>query len=121
MLVGPDGCHYENEHHVLHYAVLHLCGCGQPEEAFNLCRDVLDCFDRREARKGGDEWIDAEAAVTEIIKTRPEITAHVISHLLTHFDLLEHGSSVGGSWLTTRGERVVDHGPMTEALIENGR
>ncbi len=40
-LIGPDGCHYENEHQACHYAMLKLCGCGSPEEAYNFCRDVL--------------------------------------------------------------------------------
>lgn len=116
-LVGPDGCHYENEHQACHYALLKLCGCGAPEEAYNFCRDALLAFQRIE----GAPWIDAEAKLTDLIKARPDTAAHVLAHLLTHLDLLEHGSSVGGSWPTEDGKRIIDLGSMTEALMEDGR
>lgn len=117
MLVGPDGCHYDNEHQAAHYGLLHLCGCGCPEDAYNFCRDVLSAFDRR----GDRPWINAEDVVKAIILQRPDEAAHVIAHLLSHLNLLEHGGSVGGSWLTDDGARIVDMGPMTEDLMEQGR
>ncbi len=63
----------------------------------------------------------AEDAIAKIIKERPDQAAHVIAHLFTHLDLLEHGGSVGGSWLTKDGDRIIDLGPMTEELLEAGR
>lgn len=122
-LIGPDGCHYENEHQAVHYGLLKLCGCGSPEDAYNFCRDVLACFDRRGCHDTPPtkEWIMAEDAVAAIIKARPDQAAHVIAHLLTHLDLIEHGGSVGGSWLKNDGERIIDLGPMTEELLEDGR
>lgn len=117
-LIGPDDCHYENEHQAAHYGLLHLCGCGCPEDAYNFCRDVLAAFDRRDRTK---EWIDAENAVKDIIMKRPDEAAHVIAHLLSHMRLLEHGGSVGGSWLTDDGARIVDMGPVTEELMDEGR
>ena len=116
-LIGPDECHYANVHQAMHYGLLHLCGCGAPEDAFNLCQKMLACFDRRASRRSG-EWINAEKTLTELIYGDAATAAHVLAHLLTHLDLLEHGGSVGGSWLTTKGETVVDAGPMTEELME---
>jgi hypothetical protein len=116
-LVGPSGCHYSNEHQAAHFDLLHLCGCGRPEDAFNFCRDVLSAFDRRGV-EGLDGWINAEGAVRAIIVARPDEAAHVISHLLTHLDLLEHGGSVGGSWLTDDGARIVDLGPTTDEIMD---
>ncbi len=115
-LIGPDGCHYENEHQAAHYGLLKLCGCGLPENAYNFCRDALACFDRRGCHDEPPtrEWIDAEDALKELIKKRPDDMAHVLAHLLTHLDLLEHGGSVGGSWLTDDGARIVDMAPMTK-------
>lgn len=114
-LVGPDECHYGTEKQAFHYAFLKMCGCGCPEDAFNFCRDVLGKFDRRANRSDDTApWINAEDAVKALILERPDDAAHVISHLLTHLRLLEHGGSVGGSWLTAWGEQVVDGGPMAE-------
>jgi hypothetical protein len=119
LLIGPDGCHYSNDHQAAHSGLLHLCGCGSPEDAYNFCRDVLVAFDRRENRKDGTKpWVDAERVVAGIIRERPDEAAHVIAHLLTHLNLLEHGGSVGGSWLTPDGERIVDLGPTTEELMD---
>jgi len=121
-LIGPDGCHYDNEHQAAHFGVLHLCGCGCPEDAYNFCRDALMAFDRRGCHDTPPtrQWIDAEGAVEKLVRERPDHAAHVISHFLSHLKLLEHGSSVGGSWLTDDGERIVDMGPMTEEKMEEG-
>jgi hypothetical protein len=113
MLIGPDGCHYMNEHQAAHFGLLGLCGCGSPEDSFNFCRDVLVCFDRR-----GEEWVSAEDAISVLVSNRPEIAAHVLAHLLTNLNLIEHGSSVGGSWLTENGQRIVDLGPVTEDQMD---
>lgn len=120
MLIGPDGCHYENEHQAAHFGLLGLCGCGSPEDAYNFCRDALDCFDRRGCREvpPSRDWINAEDALKSLIQARPNEAAHVLAHLLTHLNLLEHGGSVGGSWLTDNGARIIDMGPMTEELMD---
>lgn len=121
LLIGPDGCHYDTEKKAAHYGLLHLCGCGSPEEAYNFCRDALSAFDRRGChdKPPTREWVNAEEVLTAIIKERPDQAVHVLAHLLTHLDLLEHGGSVGGSWLTKYGERIIDMGPMTEDELDN--
>ncbi len=121
LLVGPSGCHYSNEHQAVHYDLLQLCGCGLPEDAYNFCRDVLILFDRRGChdKPPTKEWVNSEEELTRLILQRPEITAHVLTHLFDHLNLLEHGSSVFGSWLTANGERIVDMSPMTRELMED--
>lgn len=121
MLVGPDGCHYENEHQAMHFAVLGLCGCGDTTGAYNFCRSVVACFDRRGVHDDPPTrpWIDAEKAVAEIIKADPEMAAHVIAHLLdARRSLLEHGSMVGSSWLDENGVRLVDMPPATDEIMD---
>lgn len=122
-LIGPDGCHYENEHQACHYAVLHLCGCGSPEEAYNFCRDALALFDRRGTNDNPPtkEWVNAETMLVSLVKERPAEAAHVLAHFLSHLKLTEHGGTVGGSWLTENGTRIIDLGPTTEELLEQGR
>lgn len=109
MLIGPDGCHYTTEREAYHFAVLKLCGCGNPEGAYNFCREVLTAFDRREK-----PWINAQEVITKIVAADPELAGHVIAHLFDHLGLLEHGTNIGGSWLTELGATIVDAGAITE-------
>ena len=121
LLIGPDGCHYFNEHQAAHFGLLHLCGCGVPEDAYNFCREALECFDRRGCHDHPPtrDWINAEDALARLVQARPHDTAHVLAHLLNHFNLLEHGGGVGGSWLTEDGQRIIDMGPTTGALMDD--
>jgi hypothetical protein len=112
MFIGPDECHYESERECYHYGVLKLCGCGSPEEAYNFLRDVLQTCDRRDE----SAWKDAEGATKALILQSPEIAAHALLHLLTNLDVIEHGGSVGGSWLTDTGTAIVDLPPFTEDM-----
>ncbi len=115
MLVGVDGCHYRTAQEAFHISVLGMCGCGLPVESFNFLKAVAACFDRR--AKG--EWLNAEKAVTELVKADPEIVAHVLAHVLSHLDVLEHGGGVGGSWLTDKGAALVDLADATEEDFED--
>lgn len=115
MLVGADGCHYRTAQEAFHFSVLGMCGCGLPVESFNFLKWVTACFDRRDKSK----WINAEEAVTALVKTDPEIVAHVLAHVLSRLDVLEHGGSVGGSWLTDKGAAFVDLADATEQDFED--
>jgi hypothetical protein len=73
---------------------LGLCGCGNPEEGFTLVRDLLDLAPFY------DNW---EAAYQRIGSPG----AHqIVLAMLTNADLLSHGGSIGGSWLTPKGEFI---------------
>jgi hypothetical protein len=122
-LIGPDGCHYANEHQAMHFAVLGLCGCGDTTGAYNFCRSVIACFDRRGVHDNPPtrQWISAEAAIAEIIKADPEMAAHVIAHLLDRNKLLEHGGVISGSWLAENGIRLVDMPPATDEIMDEER
>jgi len=110
MLIGPDGCHYANEKQAAHFGLLGLCGCGNPEGSYNFCRQFLQAHDSRT----DDDRPWPPDIVEKLVANNPAMAAHVLAHLFTHLDLLEHGGSVGGSWLTTDGARIVDMGEMTE-------
>lgn len=119
-LIGPDGGQYVNGHQAAYYALLKLCACGSPDDAFNFCRDAVSCFDRRGCNDDPPtrDWINAENALKELIQERPWDAAHVLAHLFNHIELLEHGGNVGGSWLTDKGEIIVDLGPVTQDILD---
>jgi hypothetical protein len=85
----------EHLHKLVHYD-LNLCGCGNPEDAYVLIRDLLGLapfYDHPQQvrdRIGGDEGAQ-----------------HIVLSLMDHTGLIEHGSSIGGSWITPKGEHFL--------------
>lgn len=77
----------------LFYDQLGLCGCGLPEESFDLVRDALAIIGG-----GGEErWKEVE----EIIPQRA--ARHMVLSMLDMADLTEHGTVITGCWLTPKG------------------
>lgn len=86
------------------YDILNLCGCGNPEDTWDVIRRVLRI--RLEAR---------DIAYAEMIQRyKDELhldddddlqhgSLQFILYILDHFGLVEHGSSIGGCWLTDLG------------------
>jgi hypothetical protein len=76
----------------LFYEELHLCGCGNPEDAYALIRQLLDLT----------PFYDDPDAVRHLIGQPGAY--HMVLGMLTHADLIEHGGGIGGSWITPKGE-----------------
>ena len=107
-LIGPDGCHYENEADAMYYGQLQLCGCGCPEEIHKF---LLDCMALRK-----DDYpniIDYEK-IEQLIQEKPDVVAEFVLHFLDQKEVIEHGGSVYGSWLTKRGQQMLEIGPIQE-------
>lgn len=81
--------------HALLYAEppegLGICGCGNPEEALALVRDLLVLA----------PFYDNPAAVEARIVDPG--ARHLVLSMLDNAGLIEHGSSIGGAWLTAKG------------------
>lgn len=74
------------------YDELHACGCGNFTSRLELVRQVLrDC-----PLYEGDSW-----------QKYSEPAAEWLLCVLTDADLIEHGTSIGGSWLTDKGRRFL--------------
>lgn len=111
LLIGPDGCHYENERKAMYYDQLHFCGCGDPYSMHAFVIECLSEFDRDKHGFGHGTGIDR---LVTIVTEKPELAADFIAYVLDHLHLTEHGGSIGGSWLTERGKQFIEIGPMTE-------
>lgn len=91
-----DGLTEQVRQHInsLFYDQLKLCGCGLPEEAFDLVRDVL-------AIVGGDgkePWKQLEALIPQ------GAARHMVLSMLDSAELIEHGTIITGGWLTDKGK-----------------
>jgi hypothetical protein len=73
---------------------LDFCGCGNPEDVWRLIHSILALTPLHEDghRQQVRELVGTDAAF------------HVVLYVMTSGDLLEHGGSVGGSWITPKGE-----------------
>ncbi|MFC7794551.1 hypothetical protein [Streptomyces cinereoruber] len=77
----------------LFYMDLHLCGCGLPEEAFDLVRDLLAVI-------GSDSkkpWKELESLVPQ------GAALHMVLSMLDEAGLIDHGRIITGCWLTPKG------------------
>lgn len=74
---------------------LRFCGCGRPEDRLDLVVEMLcACPWYEGAWEGFSERLTSAGF-------------EFIADQLTAAELIEHGSSVGGSWLTEKGQRFL--------------
>lgn len=75
---------------------LRFCGCGNPEDAYALVRDLLALA----------PFYDHQAEVRERIGGGPGVEMLVL-YALDGAGLIEHGTGIGGSWLTAKGRHYL--------------
>jgi hypothetical protein len=95
-----------------------MCGCGSPETVAGFVRDVLTAYRERwastdkldmfklEDRPAMKAAWDAHDATIAVLLPSDGVRYFVL-YLLNHWELLEHGGSVGGSWLTDKGKAML--------------
>lgn len=88
-----DEANYIVQHY--YFDVLGFCGCYTPNMALNLIEQGLERFDRDNSK----EWVNQTEWVDNNL---------ILAYLLSSLDLTEHGSSVGGSWLTAKGKKLLE-------------
>jgi hypothetical protein len=102
MLAQRGGKRMSREHVLSHLYVifydnqqgLGLCGCGNPEAAYDLIRDLLSLAPFYEDSR----WKTAEALTGNIPGAH-----HIVLGAMDRAGLIEHGSSQNGAWLTDKG------------------
>lgn len=73
------------------------CGCGSPEAPAKLVLDVLRCAPFYEPAN--------RLSLTTLLPN--DGLFYFVLYMLDRADLIEHGGSVGGAWLTDRGKAVL--------------
>lgn len=115
---------YPNEVQAFYYDTLNWCGCGNPEEALGLMRDVLRLFkERSDANRlptpahffvpdvasflndRAEGWRLVTQKIDDLLGDGPLGLSYL--YMLDALGLTEHGGYVGGCWLTAEGERVL--------------
>lgn len=75
---------------------LGFCGCGNPDDAYALVRDLLSLAPFYEHRAEVRERIGGGTG-----------TEMLVLYLLDGAGLTEHGTGIGGSWLTAKGSHYL--------------
>jgi hypothetical protein len=82
-----------------HHDGLGLCGCGDPDAGIALAHELLTAFGWG---FGDGAWQRKRAVIGRLLPTAG--VEQVVLSTLDRAGLIDHGSSIGGSWLTDRGK-----------------
>lgn len=93
----PDGCHYDTPEEYLWTGVLGGCGCGSSDYFAELSYKLL-----KEFSLSGADWDK------RTLKVYDNEALEIIAHWMDAKGLIEHGTSIGGSWLTEKGKELLD-------------
>lgn len=94
--LDENGVSHRSKKSYLQTEIFRFCGCGDPDSAMLFVRDMLKLL---EERKGWSEEIKKELPTDGVY--------YFVLYMLDDKGLTEHGSSVGGSWLTDKGKEVL--------------
>ncbi len=78
---------------------LDFCGCGNPCEGYDALLDTLSSYSTGDRQK----WAEARGGNWSGAGNGYDF---LILYFLNAHDMMEHGGSVGGSWLTKKGKAV---------------
>lgn len=89
------------------YEIVNMCGCGIPEDTYETIRRLLNI--RLEWQENKLKYKDVQQRYKEELKldTSDDIYYGVLQFMLYMLDsceIVEHGSSIGGCWLTELGK-----------------
>lgn len=89
---------------------LEFCSCGAPWDSLNMIKKILNLVYKYFDEK--DEDIDFRKEVQNIIGCRDDNTSMVVYEMLVNVfnnaGIMEHGSNITWSWLTSYGEALRD-------------
>ena len=92
------------------YEKMDLCGCGIPEDTYEAIRRYLrirkSCFEENLSWEDITERYRANLHIDYDDSMNHGIL-QFLAYILDSYGFTEHGSSVGGCWLTEEGERLL--------------
>lgn len=94
--LGHDGCNYDSPEDYVWIAVLGGCGCGYAAHYGELAVKLLGYFNTPHMERDRNFWKE------------DEFEKELMAHWLDNKELLEHGTGVGGSWLSKDGEQLLE-------------
>ncbi len=81
---------------------LNFCGCGDPSDAYSALLETLKVHNAPE-----NQTLEERITIRENWNKKLDIYNYLILYFIDAAGLTEHGGSVGGCWLTQKGQAVV--------------
>ena len=110
-----------------YYEKLNFCGCGSPWDTLYVIKNLLnilkvrsDRWDLEDYNARSHEYYELhQKELKECFNLKDNVfhgqfsindgVIQVFLNVLDNCDVLEHGGSIGGSWLTSYGEELLEH------------
>lgn len=111
-----------------YYEKLNFCGCGSPSDTLYVIRNVLNVIKLREDRWDSEDYYIRQHEYYELHKKEikeslnlkeekvigdkfylNEGVVQIVLNVLDCCGVLEHGGSIGGSWLTNYGKELLEY------------
>ena len=93
------------------YKKLNLCGCGSPVEIAFMIKDILKAINNKTNNNNLDFDIQWKQYDMELFNTigisSSNIVYEFVLKVLDSVDVLEHGGSIGGAWLSDYGKELL--------------
>jgi hypothetical protein len=100
-------CDREELEDFFYYEKLNWCGCGDPDIAKTAIKDYLQCVYDWQNDKSADSYINDRKRFKERFGVESVYDDRLLLCLAYELDaarLTDHGSSIGGAWLTEEGK-----------------
>jgi hypothetical protein len=94
--IDNEGCSWESIEDWLFIGILGGCGCGSGNSFGENVLELLNYFGTPHQQRDMTEVNPYDGGTYELL-----------AHWMDSKDLLEHGSSIGGSWLAERGKEIL--------------
>lgn len=117
----------------VYYDELNFCGCGSPSDTLYVIKNVLRVHKNKLDRcnKKVDEYYDLyKHEFQKALNLNDEYCENdfyinegvyqIVLNVLNNANLMEHGSSIGGSWLTKKGEEFLEALELMEDEFDFG-
>ena len=98
-----NDCFYENEIDLIHSGFLGLCGCGNPENNLLHIKELLKYVESKNTFPDYESWVN-----DGVLKFGSKNAIDFSLYTLDKHELIEHGGSVGGSWLSSNGKYLLE-------------
>lgn len=102
-----DDHYYADAKEVL-VEIIHCCGCGSPSTAIKYVMEILSIINKGtpDDRTDQESWGLSRKELEAFFKSEGEY--YFVLYNLDHLGFLEHGSSIGGSWITDKGKKFLE-------------